>query len=91
MDGKWIFCDHIICPSFKHHGSNLCPPPLHLCSESDYAVLTRDFEEYVDDKVLEAVKNATAKNAAAAATKSANAEVGAASAITNPAVTSASK
>ena len=37
------------------------------CSESDYAVLTRDFEEHVDDKVLEAVKNATAVAATAAA------------------------
>mmetsp|Transcript_4968 Transcript_4968/g.9233 ORF Transcript_4968/g.9233 Transcript_4968/m.9233 type:complete len:353 (+) Transcript_4968:88-1146(+) len=35
--------------------------------ESDYAVLTRDFEEHVDDKVLEAVKNATAAAAAASA------------------------
>ena len=28
-------------------------------SESDYAVITRDFEDHVDDKVLEAVKNAS--------------------------------
>lgn len=41
--------------------------------ESDYAMLTRNFEEYVDDKVLEAVKNATAAavTVAAAASKSA--------------------
>lgn len=29
------------------------------CSESDYALLTREFEDMVDDKVLEAVKNAS--------------------------------
>jgi len=38
--------------------------------ESDYAVLTRDFEEHVDDKVLEAVKNATAAAVAASAAAS---------------------
>jgi len=27
--------------------------------ESDYAILTRDFESYVDDQVLTAVKNAS--------------------------------
>jgi len=38
--------------------------------ESDYAVITRDFEDYVDDKVLEAVKNAS-KNATSAETATA--------------------
>ena len=33
--------------------------------ESDYAALTRDFEDNVDEKVLEAVRNATAAAAAA--------------------------
>lgn len=37
------------------------------CRESDYAILTRDFEDHVDDKVLEAVKNATVADAASAA------------------------
>ena len=32
-------------------------------SESDYAVITRDFEDHVDDKVLEAVKNAVTASA----------------------------
>lgn len=32
-------------------------------SESDYAVITRDFEDHVDDKVLEAVKNAATATA----------------------------
>ena len=35
--------------------------------ESDYAALTRDFEDNVDEKVLEAVRNASATAAAAAA------------------------
>jgi len=35
--------------------------------ESDYAALTRDFEDNVDEKVLEAVRNASAAAAAAAA------------------------
>ena len=37
-----------------------------IYSESDYAVLTRDFEDHVDDKVLEAVRNAAAQQTAAA-------------------------
>jgi len=49
--------------------------------ESDYAVLTRDFEDHVDDKVLEAVKNAVA-TAAAAATSSTAAVPTAATALT---------
>jgi hypothetical protein len=36
--------------------------------ESDYANVTRDFEDNVDEKVLEAVRNATAAAAAAAST-----------------------
>ena len=39
--------------------------------ESDYAALTRDFEDNVDEKVLEAVRNATAAAASTAATVSA--------------------
>lgn len=32
-------------------------------SESDYAVLTREFEDHVDEKVLEAVRNAASVDA----------------------------
>ena len=39
---------------------------MEIYSESDYAVLTRDFEDHVDDKVLEAVRNAAAQQTAAA-------------------------
>lgn len=52
--------------------------------ESDYAALTRDFEDNVDEKVLEAVRNATAAAAATAPTVSA-APVAAAAAASAPA------
>ncbi len=32
-------------------------------SESDYAILTREFEDHVDEKVLEAVKSAASADA----------------------------
>ena len=32
-------------------------------SESDYAMLTREFEDHVDDKLLEAVRNASSVDA----------------------------
>jgi hypothetical protein len=32
-------------------------------SESDYAVITREFEDHVDDKILEAVKSAASADA----------------------------
>ena len=32
-------------------------------SESDYAVITREFEDHVDDKVLEAMRSATSADA----------------------------
>jgi L-ascorbate metabolism protein UlaG (beta-lactamase superfamily) len=34
-----------------------------IYSESDYAVITREFEDHVDDKVLEAVRSATSADA----------------------------
>ncbi|KAL7532267.1 hypothetical protein ACHAWF_004066, partial [Thalassiosira exigua] len=48
--------------------------------ESDYAVITRDFEDHVDDKVLEAVKNASATYGTTAAASGTAAAAGAASA-----------
>ena len=44
-------------------------------SESDYAAITREFEDHADEKVLEAVKNATAAAlAASSVTTALNAE-----------------
>ena len=45
-----------MCISFK----KIC----HNCvkfngRESDYAILTREFEDYVDEKILEVVRNAS--------------------------------
>lgn len=49
-------------------------------SESDYAVITREFEDHVDDKVLEAVRSAASADAvgSVAATTAAegNADIG---------------
>jgi len=56
--------------------------------ESDYAVLTRDFEEHVDDKVLEAVKNATAATAAATAAATTTASATASAAVLTATATS---
>ena len=44
-------------------------------SESDYAVITRDFEDHVDDKVLEAVKNSAVVATATIASTPATAPV----------------
>ena len=38
-----------------------------IYSESDYAVITREFEDHVDDKVLEAVRSATSADAGVSA------------------------
>ena len=65
FNGRYVF----IClaipsfPSISHKHSNHYELKY---SESDYAVLTRDFEDHVDDKVLEAVRNAAAQQTAAA-------------------------
>ena len=53
---NWLWCVYV-------HPIVLLPS---YCSESDFAVITRDFEDYVDDKVLEAVKKATVAAATAA-------------------------
>ena len=39
-------------------------------SESDYAIITREFEDLVDDKILEAVRTATEAAASTAAASS---------------------
>ena len=65
MDGK--FNTHMLLALDILGISNSTIMCFEYISESDYAVLTRDFEDLVDDKVLEAVKNATVASVAAEA------------------------